>query len=43
MTNDPPKDFKWNSPNKNVGHFQLKTVHDPFQYLVVPEHAHILS
>ncbi len=28
---------------KNGGHFQLITAHDPFQSLVVPEHAHILS
>ncbi len=31
------------SQHKNGGHFQLKTAHDPFQQLVVPEHAHILS
>ena len=28
---------------KNVGHFYTISAHDPFQSLVVPEHAHILT
>ncbi len=29
--------------NKNVGHFQSKDAHDPFQLLRVSEQPHILS
>ncbi len=32
-----------NTKNLKGEHFQLTTAHDPFQWLVVAEHAHILS